>query len=215
MLDNILCARAMGEYSLEHAKSAISNTAVLFDNNSTDLLEEYMKSRGFTDLHRVLLGVHDHDISLPDYLRAYPHTVDWKDHQGRSPLAWAVEYGWADAAETLIGFGANFDQLRTSARGGASPLLHLAIAGPRSRKTVAIVRVLLNAGINVNAIDEEGWTAMHIAASWNFYEVVAEIVQRQPDLSMFTIVGETAHDLAVQAGADDSVKRLLQIPCCL
>jgi hypothetical protein len=65
-----------------------------------------------------------------------------------------VVYGWQNAIETLITFGANPEQARRSV-GGESPLLHFAIAGPSSSRSCEVIGILLNAGVDVNARDEE------------------------------------------------------------
>jgi ankyrin repeat protein len=216
MLDNILCGNAMGDYSLENKDSAVIDVAVLFGSNSRELWTKYMASRGFTEVHRILLRNHDNDSSLWDSLRSLEDhdmlsaVIDRVDSQGRSPLAWAVEYGWAHAVDTLISFGANPHQVRRSAGGGEAPLLHLAIAGPISSRSCEVVRVLLGAGIDVNARDEEQWTAVHIAASWNLHDVVKAILEKQPDLSAVTVTDDTALDLAVRAEADSPLVKLLQ-----
>ncbi len=184
MLDYILVTNAMGYSVLENFSSALTQVALLFGWNSGDLWGEYEQSRGFTTVHRALLGI-SHD-SLRNSLTSLAASgtltdiIDCADARGRSPLAWAVEYGWADATEILINFGANVYQLRRSV-GAVSPLLHLVIAGPDSRpsdaQVLGVVRLLLQAGVDINAKDHEKWTAMHIAASWNLHDVVMELVQ--------------------------------------
>ncbi|KAF2691381.1 hypothetical protein K458DRAFT_72 [Lentithecium fluviatile CBS 122367] len=160
ILDNILCGTAMGDPSLNR-DSTITDIAVLFGLGSRDLWTEYMASRGFTEVHRILLRSHDNDFSLRDSLRSLEDhgmlsaIIDCADSQGRSPLAWAVEYGWANATDTLVSFGANPNQVRRSVGGHESPLLHLAIAGPSSTRSSEVVEILLNAGVDVNARDEE------------------------------------------------------------
>lgn len=54
--------------------------------------------------------------------------VDTYHSCGRSSLAWAVEYQWADAVRILLQFGADPNQPRPSTHGNL-PLLHLAMAG--------------------------------------------------------------------------------------
>lgn len=216
MLDNIICGNAMGDTSLEEKESAIFDVAIMFGMDSRDLRTKYTESRRFTEVHNILLRKHDDDSSLPDSLRSLKDhdvlsaIIDRADSQGKTPLAWAVEYGWANAAETLVNFGANPDQTRRS-RDSKSPLLHLAIAGPNSSRSCEVVRTLLSAKVDINAKDEELWTALHIAASWNLHDIVREIVQKHPDLSAITMAGDTALDLAIRAGAEESLVELLQV----
>lgn len=58
-------------------------------------------------------------------------------------------------------------------------LLHLVIAGPISQdpneSVVDVVRVLLEAGVDVNSLDHEGWTPLHVAASWSNYDAIKEL----------------------------------------
>jgi ankyrin repeat protein len=51
--------------------------------------------------------------------------IDMPDVRGRTPLAWAVEYGLTTSTELLLRFGANPNQLRLTKDGGFSPLIHL------------------------------------------------------------------------------------------
>jgi ankyrin repeat protein len=64
---------------------------------------------------------------------------------------------------------------------GKSPLLHLIIADPAFQSSndgfLGVVRLLLREGVDVdvNAVDHEGWTPLHVAASWNHYGVIQEL----------------------------------------
>lgn len=199
--------------------SAVSDIAILFKSDTNDIWTEYRASREFTEVHDTLLKLNDYDDGLSTSLRllnahgGLPSFIDRPDRQGRSPLAWACEFGWADAARMLIEFGANPNQSRHSVK-GASPLLHLAVAGPGSRRSREVVKVLLSARVDVNAKDDEQWTAMHVAASWNLYDVAVEIAKECPDLSAVTTTGHSSLDLAVDAGASDTMVSLLQNSCC-
>lgn len=199
--------------------SAVADVAILFDSDTNDLWTEYRASRDFTEVHDVLLKLSDNDTSLPDSLRSLnahgelTSFIDCPDRRGRSPLAWACEYGWGDAARVLIEFGADPNQSRRSVK-GASPLLHLAVAGPGSRRSREVVKTLLRAGVDVNARDDEQWTAMHVAASWDLCDIAVELAQEGPDLSAVTDTGCSALDLAVCTGASDTMIALLQNHSC-
>ena len=54
-----------------------------------------------------------------------------------------------------------------------SPLPHLVIVGLAGQEStqqsgsgfVEVVRILMQRGVDINAVDHEGWTALHVAAS--------------------------------------------------
>ncbi|KAI1323737.1 ankyrin [Xylariaceae sp. FL0255] len=195
--------------------------SVLFDVPAIDLFSDLVGDRGFTLIHQILLGIR-RDVSLEQYLSTSPaigsekFNIDKLDSCGRSALAWAVEYRWADATETLIRFGADPRQSRKSIHGDM-PLLHLAIAGPPSEQPddglIRVVKTLLRAGADVNALDHEGWTALHVASSWNNYEVINTLAEHGGThlaWDLLTNDGQSALDLSLGCGDDVMVLDLLR-----
>ena len=150
------------------------------------VLKEHAYSRGFTQLHRVIFNIDSNYGSLADYLDSLAPEelitlIEVPDARGRTPLAWAVEFGLPNAVELLLRFGAYPNQLRSTKDGGYSPLIHLAIAGPWSSwmdaDIVETVRLLLQAGADPNGTDHEGWTPLHIATSWSLFNVTDMLQQ--------------------------------------
>jgi ankyrin repeat protein len=95
-------------------------------------------------------------------------------------------------------------------------MLHLALAGPNSGERgtafLNIVQQLLLAGADVNAVDHEGWTALHIAASWKDYKAVRillDFASQRLRWSAVTIKNESASQLAANDGADGALVELL------
>lgn len=185
MIDDVLISLAKNANTSDQLTiSKFENIAQLFDKCSFDLLEDYIEAREFSRLHEVLLGITNDHGTLEEYLAAYEDTsllakiIDVPDTCGRTALAWAVEYGWSDAVRILLKYGANPHQVRPSVH-GKSPLLHLVIAGPASQQSgsafLNVIKLLLQAGVDVNAVDHEGWTPLHVAASWNLYDVIEEL----------------------------------------
>lgn len=194
----------------------------LFGKSTLELVADFVKTSNFATIHRVLLGIQGDCETLDDYLGKHESTlpltdaIDVPDSAGRSALAWAVEYGWVDATRTLLKYGANPHQLVRSP-GIISPLLHLAIAVPVSESadngSLEVVRELLKAGSNVNAVDHEYWTPLHVAASWNNYDVIRELVTFGGDTLDWDLVtndNQSAMDLSLNGGFNEKVQDILK-----
>lgn len=222
MIDDVLISSAKDPNAYNALDvSNFQVVAQLFSKSSIDFLEDYIEAREFITLHEVLLGIDRSRGTLKEYLAAFEDisllakTIDMPDSCGRTALAWAVEYGWSDAVKTLLQYGANPHQLRPSTH-GQSPLLHLVIAGPASEQpgsaSLDVIRLLIHAGADINAVDHEGWTPLHVAASWNLYNVIQELIclgGSTLDLDARTDRGETALDLAYGGGFKKEVESLL------
>lgn len=120
---------------------------------------------------------------------------------------------WRDAVATLIKFGADVNQQRVSLN-GKPPMLHHALAGPNSGERgtafLNVVQQLLLAGVDVNVVDNEGWTALHVAASCNDYNALRTFLDfavQRLRWSVVTIRNESASQLA--ANGDRALVELL------
>jgi ankyrin repeat protein len=185
MIDNTLISSAM-EQALSHGQhlSQFQHIVQISGKSIFDLLNDFVENRNFTTLREVLPGITSDRGTLDEYLASFGQAtlpaefIDSHDACGRTALAWAAENGWADAVKTLLKYGSNPHQLRPSVR-GKSPLLHLVMAGPSSQHSDAgfldVVRQLLKAGVDFNAVDHEGWTPLHVAPSWNASDMIKEL----------------------------------------
>lgn len=223
MIDDTLIVLAMQRcVSQRHSSSDFEHIGRLFGRTSHDLLVDYVDDRDFATLHQVFVGIERGKGTLEDYLASFAQPtlstefIDVPDSCGRTALAWAVEYGCVDAVRMLLNYGSNPHQLRSCVN-GKSPLLHLVIAGPASQRSEAgvlgVVRLLLQAGVDVNAVDHEGWTPLHVAASWNLHSVIQALARfggSALNWNAKTDDKQYAIDLSLSAGPNRKVQRLLR-----
>ena len=216
MIDEALVSCAMQADPSTSAFDTIEEIAILFGMTQCSLLETYGKSRRFTPVHEALLGLDASQMTLDEYLDRHPDTaVDQPDASGRTPLAWAAEFGWPAAVKTLLRHGADPTQERPC-RSGASPLLHVVVASPPCERFetdfIEVMRLLAGAGADFNGVDHDGWTPLHIAASWSLTSAIrllSEVGGARLDWDAKTNDGESALDLAMLDGGHEDVVKLL------
>lgn len=220
MIGDTLVSLSMKEHGSRMPDSSqFEHITQLFGKSSFELVADFVRLSNFATIHKVLLGIEEDYETLSDYLKSFSpstSTIDTPDSTGRSALAWAVEYGWADATRALLQHGANPNQLVRSSR-AISPLLHLAIAVPVSTSSnngsLDVVKELLKAGADINAVDHENWTPLHVAASWNNYDVIQELATfggGTLEWELTTNDNQSAMDLSLNAGVNQQVQRLLK-----
>lgn len=148
--------------------------------STKQLWRSYCDEKQFLDTHRSLLRFPTEGTSSLSDTHidevVVSKDIDACDAQGRSALAWAVEYQWPEAVSDLLGHGASVHKPRSSIGSPARmPLLHLAVAAPPSSSMSLIVDMLLKHEPDIFALDNEAWTVGHIAASWGNDNVLAQL----------------------------------------
>jgi len=113
----------------------------------------------FTPLHHVVIGLEKAD--LDQQLRLNNSCINTPDSLGRSPLHWAVIQGNTSAIEALLGRGADPN---STDKEQMSPL-HEVCQAPQSSQ-VGCARLLIDAGVDVDARDSWGRTALRIAVAF-------------------------------------------------
>ncbi|XP_072375029.1 protein phosphatase 1 regulatory subunit 12A-like isoform X1 [Scyliorhinus torazame] len=83
---------------------------------------------------------------------------------------------------------------------GASAL-HVAAA----KGYLEVMKLLIQAGFNINSLDNDGWTPLHAASHWGKEEVCRLLVESLCNMQVINKVGQTAFDVA-----DENLLELLE-----
>lgn len=228
MLESAIMSYATGKVDFQTFSAAIGIIASLHKAASgTSLLQQYVTTHEFSPVHKALLYLDGEptiqarsvvEERLTDVINKIPCEVDRADNKGRSPLTLAVEFRSFSSVRILLDLKASPNFVRESISGVKMPLLHLLLAGPtdNEKNIIDIAEALLDAGADIAAEDSEGWTALHIAASWNMYDVSSMLLKKGDRgvlLTALTYQRETAYDLATNSGCSAQLLRLL-LPTC-
>lgn len=142
--------------------------------------------------------------SMPPYRAKLDRGNDTMLNAGTTPLLRAAKAGDVPAIRLLLEHGA--DPTLTN-RDGINPLMAAAGLGTAEQDTtgrykteeqaIESIRVLLDAGLDVNAADRRGRTAAHGAALWGFNDVLRVLASVGARLDIGDQNGHTALDYAL------------------
>ena len=146
-------------------------------------------------------------LGRPDELREGlqedPSLIQAWSPDGFTALHLACFFGSEGAARLLLERGAEVAlPSRNSMR--VTPLNSAAASGQ-----LAVVKMLLERGAPVNAVQHGGWTALHSAANNGDVEMVKLLLAGGADRTLRSDDGRTARDMALEAGHLD-VKQILE-----
>lgn len=93
--------------------------------------------------------------------------------------------------------------------GASTPLLHLAMAGEgHIQGMIETTQLMIRHGADVNGVDDDGWTPLHVAASWLQLGII-KLLAEVPSLDWHarTANNKNALDLARDANetANDDI----------
>ena len=228
LIDNGAAVNNLGMFRMSPLHYAGSNlTAIetlldrgadiqLFDHNGLSSLHWAVKS-AHEDVATLLLdrganiNASDHDGLTPLRYAGYAlmkllldrgASVDAVDCHGRTTLYYSIEKGREDEVVLLLERGAHLE--------GA---LHCAV----SQRDLGLVRILLDAGAKVDAVDPNGWQPLHVAITKRHPDIVRLLIARDAHVDALTAdqYQQSALHLAVMDGDVEMSRLLLDEGACI
>lgn len=138
--------------------------------------------------------------------------------QGATPLALAAEVNSLDAIKELVKGGAD---PRIATEQGTTPLMLAVGAGTDVQRTrppeeralaVETARYLVGLGVDVNAVGQFGWTALHCATYQGLNDAIEYLVSKGARIDAFDNLGQTPLSISLSVLTKDAGAKRLQIP---
>jgi hypothetical protein len=174
------------------------------DNNITDITRLLAKGadpdtpdeQGNTLL---MVAVGHKNADLVDLLVNAGAKLNLRNRRGETAIMLASYRGFGDIVEKLYLKGAEINHP------GWNPLIYAASGGH-----VGIIRLLLDGGVPINSVSDNGTTALMMAARGNHVEAVKVLLDRGADPNLRNEWGKTAMDWALSKNNRD-IEELLKM----
>ena len=137
--------------------------------------------------------------------------VTMENGRGETALDRAAWNGKFEAVKTMLDLGADVlhrSKIRFTALHYACDFGNPGVSNPKSLQPIA--RVLLEAGVNVNEKDEDGWNCLHLASANGHSEVLQVLLEAGVDILDVDEDGNTALHLAAAVGHAEVAKVLVE-----
>jgi ankyrin repeat protein len=144
-------------------------------------LEDIIDDQDFTSLHRIILGLTCRN--LKEEIQEHPEIINATDTMSRTPLWWATHIGDVVSSEILLSFGADPSKGDFEKFG---PLHNSAWPSSKS-----LVEMLLNCGVEVNAVTADERTSLHLCYSNDDVDAARILLDHGADCNARDNMGRT------------------------
>lgn len=126
------------QFFIRHFRLALMLSALTLYNNAANSHQDPV-------YERIWRAIYKNDVETVSRLLSSGISVDILDEYGRTPLMTAAEYGREEIVRLLLDHGAD---VNARSENGVTPLLY---ASGKEATSIECLKLLLNAGANVNA----------------------------------------------------------------
>ena len=160
-----------------------------------------------TPWHLAILGLDESSEfhKIAEQLLVAKADLEVEDKWCRTPLLLLAQTTQVEFAARLIGNGAKWDVIAVN----STTPLHAAASSSDCRE---MVELLIGSGVNLNARDGQGYTALNLAAKSGHLNVVIGLVARGAAPEISDLSGNTLLHWAAERGHGVIVKRLTSSP---
>ena len=151
----------------------------------------------------LIYAVASNNHSIVKLLLDHDADVDMVGKIAQTALHAASQWGFEDLIPILLRHGSNIEAKEVD---GVRPLHSACLSGNAKR----IVKLLLDAGADANAVDDSGRLPLWFATRLNKIEVVKVLLPKTSNVNIQTYNGPTPLSIAARYGFDDIVKLLIE-----
>jgi uncharacterized protein len=194
-----------GDASLLNTRNALGQSAILLAqyHRQPAAVALLLDAAPELTLHEACAVGH---LAQAQALLAMPATrgklIDQHSSDGFTPLSLACFFGHQPVASWLVGAGASVSLAANNPMQIAP--VHAAAAG----RHLEILKLLLDAGADANARQQQGFTPLHAAAQQGDLAAIDLLLQHGADRAARSANLQTPLDLALQNGHSAAVERL-------
>lgn len=174
-----------------HAIAGMKKSSVVRSLDFSDSHDDRLVDSAFVDIDAIIL-------------QCLPSTLDQdRNIQTLGPLlALVIRESYIESAKFLLENGANDANYQTA--DGKSILTEAILS-----RNVDVVHLVLNYGVSLDMVDNNGDTALHLAVKDTFSDIVSELLRRGADPNIPNRIGRTAAFSAVDNLDINCIRELL------
>jgi ankyrin repeat protein len=148
-----------------------------------------VKDKAYDGISPLHAAVENGNLEIAEYLLTHGAKANIRDSFKRTPLMMMDEDASVEMLQLLVRYGAKLNLLDKQ----KNTILHHLAENDNEKE---LVRQAANFGVNVNAINKEGKTALMIAVENDSSDVVEALIESGADVNARTRDGRTALDMA-------------------